>query len=242
MVGASASERIVGALRSFPSAIAVHGIEAAGHAGNGALPPEARQFLFELRRIAERRTRRRVAPIEKGVHGDRHPGGNRRIDQREEVFHRTVNASVGEQPHEVERSARARDVRDARLQDVVARELAAGNGVVDEHLALRHDASAAEVRVSHLGVAHDAFRQTHGFSRCLQRRPRIAREEGVPVRQIGGRNRVPVPFVAASPAVEDGNDDGTEPHRAALPMSIAKPVGSSDAPPTRPPFTLPLRT
>ena len=41
------------------------------------------------------------------------PRRDRRIDQREEMLDRTVHAAVGEQPHEMQRSAGARDVRDA---------------------------------------------------------------------------------------------------------------------------------
>ena len=74
------------------------------------------------------------------------------------------------------------DVLDARAQRFVARQTPRGDGGVDDVHALRDDASAAEVHVADFAVAHDAFWQADGLTRCLQRRPRIARRKRVPVR------------------------------------------------------------
>ena len=105
-----------------------------------------------------------------------------RIDQRYEMNERTVYATVGEQAEEVQRSAARFDVRDALLQGRVRGERPVGDGRVDNDETLRHDASAADVDVSDLAVAHHACRQTHRFAARIERGVRIVFEHAMPVR------------------------------------------------------------
>src|ERR1700728_911589 len=80
---------------------------------------------------------------------------------------------------------------------------------------------------------------------------RIALLERPPMRQLCRRNRIAVRRIAASPPIEHAQDDrpvsfdGARPERSrraqddtgvARSISVAKPSGSSEAPPTRPPL------
>src|SRR5262249_55646907 len=80
MFGLAEREHVVRSVGTIPAAVAIHRVEAAADAGDRALAPDGGELLFELLDIGERRARRRIAAVEKAVHGDRNAGGNRGVD------------------------------------------------------------------------------------------------------------------------------------------------------------------
>ena len=92
--------------------------------------------------------------------GKRHAGSDGGIDQREKMLERAVHASVGEQTHEMQRSAACACTCSMAARTVcVFAELTRCDRCVDDDHALRNDAPAAEIHVSDFAVAHDAFGQ-----------------------------------------------------------------------------------
>ncbi len=135
-------EHIVGHSRAIPTLVAVHRIETPGDAGDRALPASAGQFFFEPRDIGLRGTRRRIATVEKRVDRDRHAGVGCSVDEREQMPERAVHATVRQQTHEVQRSARTAHVLDRLGQHRIARQRPGRDVLVDDDQALRNDAAA----------------------------------------------------------------------------------------------------
>src|SRR5579862_3658603 len=142
--------------------------------------------------------------------------------------------------------AAAPDVLDGARQRRVLSERAVRNRSVDQRHALGNDASAAEVHMADFAVAHDAFGEPDGLARSLQQRMRIALEQRIPMRKPGGSDGISIRLAAISPSVKNGENHRPVEHarrlyeprsagRTALRISCANPLGSSDAPPTRPP-------
>ena len=154
---------------------------------------------------------------------------------------RAVNATIRKQAHEVEPSAAALNVQEGPVQRFVLREVAVGDRGVDDRNALINDAPAAEIHVPDLAVAHHAVRKSYRLTRGIERRVRIPLQQRPPVRKLSSCNRVTVRGISATPAIEHRKDERAILHpygrTAALEMSMAKPAGSSDAPPTSPPLT-----
>ena len=136
----------------------------------------------------------------------------------------------------MKRFALAPDVRNRLEQRIVLRELARCDLGVDPRDALRHDAPAPKVHMADLAVAHDALGKTYRFARRAQHRVRIALEERPPMWQVCRRDRIAVRGIPASPAVEHAQHNGPVRYDTARAISAAKPSGSSDAPPTKPPL------
>ena len=170
--------------------------------------------------------------------------GGRGIQHREEVVDRTVDAAVGEQAHDVEAAAAAFHVRDARLQGLVRRERSVGERLVDHDDALRHDASATDVDVADLAIAHHARGQADVLAARPEERVRIRREDPSPIRQIRGGDRVAARVLAVAPAVEDREHEralacAPAAHRTPA-ATAASTIARNDAaerlaPPIRPP-------
>ena len=183
-----------------------------------------------------RRTRRRVAPVEKRMNHQWNVRRDGLIDEREKVRDGAMNLAVGEKAKQVQRAAGTPKMGEGLEQDGVACELPAGDLIVDDDDALRHDAAAAEIRVPDLAVAHDAFRQADRFAARFEERVRKAFEQRIVVRQQRCRDGVSVRLGAIAPTVEHREYERAILHRAIAPaMSRANEWASSEAPPTSPP-------
>ena len=85
----------------------------------------------------------------------------------------------------------------------VVEERAVGDGPVDAGQVLVDDAPRAQGQMTHLGVAHDARRQTHGLAARLQKHVRILAPQRIPYRRVGQRDGVARAGGRVAPPVED---------------------------------------
>ncbi len=74
---------------------------------------------------------------------------------------------------------------------------------IDLHEVLIDHAACAEVEVTHLGVAHLAFRKTYGLAACLKCRHRVLFAEAFDIRRSLGVDYIRLILSALAPAVED---------------------------------------
>ena len=122
-----------------------------------------------------------------------------------------VNAARADQAQQVQ-SART-CVRHGRLERFVGKELSARDHVIDASDVHLDDASGADVEVPDLAVAHLAFGETDEGAVCPNQRVRIFAPQPVEVRRAGHGDGVVLGIGVLSPAVHDGEDNGTWPVR-----------------------------
>src|SRR5204862_1759553 len=131
-------------------------------------------------------------------------------------------------------------------QDLVARERAVRDRVVDARQVLAHDRAGAEVEVADLGVAHLPLGQPDGAPAGGQLRVRVPGPELVEDRGVGPLDRVAGAGRREPPAVEDDQADrpdrerpgsGGPVHERAAATTTASFSASRLAPPTSAPST-----
>ena len=128
--------------------------------------------------------RRRVSAVHEHVQEQPfHPRAPRQPDEGMDVFDGRVHAPVGEEPHEMHRRTLAGRGRHGRSQHRVVEEGAIDDGAIDAREILIQDASGTQGEVAHLGVAHDARRQTHRLAAGLEQHPGMLGQQRVPGRR-----------------------------------------------------------
>ena len=98
-------DRAKGGGDSIPALVAVHGVVAADHGGH--LAPGPFHVRQQVAYVPQAGTRRRVAPVEEGVHAGADAAATAVLQQRHQVVEVAVHATVGHEPHEVERRSLA---------------------------------------------------------------------------------------------------------------------------------------
>ncbi len=191
---ARGGEQAVRRLRARPPVVAVHRVVAPD---DGPDPPHADSLglLLEVADVLRAALRIGVAPVGEGV--DDHvvraePLALREVEERVEVAEVGVDATVGEEAHQVESRAVRHRVGDRLTHDGVLEEGALGDVLIDPRDLLIDHAPRAEVHVPDLRVAHLPLRQPDGEPRRLQGRVRVLRKEAIEERlrsRIDGRNR-----------------------------------------------------
>ena len=195
-------ELVVSHFQTFPSLVAVHGIEAADDAGDmsGGLVA----VLLQLCDEAFAALRVGVASIHEAMYeGVAHSVFLGDIDEFEEVLQRRVHATIGGKPHQVDALSvvpcifvGAHNLR--ILHDGVVAACA-----VDFHEVLIDDTSGTDIEVSHLRVSHLSVRQSDVLARCLELRVGICAVEIIHVRSRFLIDDVALTFVSDSPSVEN---------------------------------------
>ena len=145
---------------SLPSLVAVHGEVPAGDAGDTC----SRAFdpVQEQLRVAQSTTRVGIAPIGESMDEEfAHTSAMRHLAERFGVYAHGMHTAVGEQPHQVQATARFAGLREGLLQHRVAFQAAVGDRVVHAHQVLVHHTARADVEVPHFAVAHLAGRKAH---------------------------------------------------------------------------------
>ncbi len=223
--------------------VAVHRVVAADDArdAEGAVGARRGAPAFDLLHEARARVRLRVAAVGEAVHEQLADlEARREFDERVQVLEARVHAAVGCEADEVHARGDGEGVADHGVR----RERARGDGFVDAHEVLAHDRARAEVQVADLGVAHLAFRETHGVPAGAQGGVRVGRPETVEDGGGSERDRVARPRLREPPAVQHHEARGGKAssvrgllaHAAAFTIAM-KGSGFSEAPPTSAPST-----
>src|SRR5581483_6766890 len=235
-------DRVVCPRHSIPAAVAVHRVVAAAYGGD---PPGVLEPALELREVAGARPGRRVAAVGERVHDEvRHALARGELDARLDVLPPGVDAAVGDQPHEMETTARPRAGGCTRgLEDAIVEEAAVGDRVVDARQVLLDDRAGAQVEMPHLGVPHLAVGQADVAAAGREGAMGEAAPELVEHRRVGLADGVSGPRGREPEAVEDDqcqrrDRDLARPvrdaHRQAA-ATAANSSGSRLAPPTSAP-------
>ena len=130
----------------------------------------------------------------------------RHLHQRREVRVLAVDAAVGDQAQQVQRSG-ARRVHRAS-QHLVMEERARFDRPVDADQVLVDDASGAQVGVPDLAVPHLSFGEPDGQAAGLELRDREMRGELVDVRGALQQDGVSLATGGVAPSVEDDQQHG----------------------------------
>ena len=195
-------DRVVRQLRPLPASIPVHRVVAtADRADPAGLP----QPSLELLQVTGRRSRQRVPAVGERVHDEiRNPLLGGELDQRLDVLPSRVHPAVGDEPHEVQTTARRAPGRFAGgEQGLVLEERPVRDRVVDPREVLLHHRAGAQVQVPDLGVPHLAVRQPDVAAAGRELRVGIRAPELVEDRRVGLRDRVAGTGGSEPPAVED---------------------------------------
>ena len=199
------------ARHAIPPLVAVHRVVAAHdgrdlglHAIGGRL---AREHLLERFHVAHAGAGARVAAVHERVH--EHAADSlapRHLHQRLEVRVLAMDAAVGDEPQEVERSG-ARRLHCA-AQHLVVEELAGLDRAVDAHEILVDDASRAEIGVADFAVPHLSFGEAHGETAGVELREGKLLRQPVEVRRSLQQDGVSLAPGGVSPSVEDDQQHG----------------------------------
>ena len=160
------NQQVVGFFHAFPTFVAVHCIETTddGCDLSGRLCTVGRQ-LFDKSFTALRVC---VATVHEAVDesivdsiflGD--------IAKFEQVVERTVYATVGGQPHEMDIFAMFFGIREGRNDFRVLHDAIVGTSAVNLHQILVNDTSGPDIEVSDFRVTHLSVRQPNVFTACL---------------------------------------------------------------------------
>ena len=193
-------ELVVGQTDALPALVAVHGIVAASdschHAGTlGAM-------LLELCHKALAALGVGVATVHKAV--DIHlakPILLGDVAQRKKVVERTMNATIAGKTHEVDGFSCLLGIAESVNDLGISQNRLVANCLVDFHEVLINHASAANVQMPHLAVAHLPVGQSHVLATGLQLAVRIVFQQGVPIGRWSRENGVALSLVANSPTV-----------------------------------------
>ena len=114
-----------------------------------------------------------------------------------------VDAAAPDQPHEMQRATALADRGARRAQRRIARQGSVGDCGVDTNEILRHDATRAQIEMSHFTVAHLAVGESHAQTRCGKQCARLVTPDGVPRRRRRQRDGVAFLLGPVSPAIQD---------------------------------------
>ena len=129
------------------------------------------------------------------------------FENREEMFVARMHAAIGEQPHDVQRTARRPRRIEACVDDLVLVDGPRAACAVDARKLLMDDAAGADVQVPDLGVSHLAFGQADRLARRLKARA-LAREQLIEKRRVRKRDGVARTCGRKSEAVHDNEAHG----------------------------------
>ena len=153
--------RVVGALKTVPALVAVHGVVAA-HDGRDLADAELGALFLRLGDEVRAGGGGDVAPVEEAVqvHAlEALDAGH--LQKRPDVLHGGVYAAVGEQSVEVQRRALFQTGVHRGVVGGIFKEGAVLNGAGDARQVLEDHAAAADVGVADLAVAHLTGGQAH---------------------------------------------------------------------------------
>ena len=183
---------------------------------------------------------RDVAPVGEGVDADALDAAlGRHLEQRLAVAHLGVDATVGDEAHDVEGAAVGDDAVHGLGEDLVGLEGAVLDRVVDQRERLVHDAAGTDVEVADLGVAHLAVGKADVLARGAERGGRVLLGQRVEEGPLGKRDRVLGAGGREAAAVHDDEEGGgaNVTHYIAALTIAANESALREAPPTRAPST-----
>jgi hypothetical protein len=211
-------DRAKGGGDSIPAPVAVHRVVAPDHGGH--LAPDSFHVRQQVAQVPQAGTRWRVAPVEEGVHAGADTAATAVLQQRHQVVDVAVHASVGHEPHEVERRSLAPDAGQRALDGGIGLQRPARQRTGDAGHVLLDDAAGAHRHVPDLGVAHLARRQSHHLARRLDARRRKLAVRAVEEGGVGDRRGIGRAAVADSESVQ--HDQQHRPgHRVTLSASAS---------------------
>jgi hypothetical protein len=199
--------RVVRDLGALPALVAVHRVVAAHHRRDDGAAAVLAEQIHELLHEAEPRLRRSVAPVEPCVDCHRQVVEVAEHDGGDQVLIERVHAAVADQAKEVERTATPLHGRAQLDQRRQAEELAGLDRLGDAHDVLRHDATRAEVQVSHFAVADLALGKSHREPRRVEEGAWRPAPEAVPRGRVPELDGIAFAAGAEAPAVEHDQDD-----------------------------------
>ena len=129
------------------------------------------------------------------------------FENREEMLVARMHAAIGEQPHDVQRTARRLRRIEACVDDLVFVDGPRSARTVDARKLLMNDAAGTDVQMPDLGVSHLALRQTDRLARRLKTRA-LARENLIEKRRARKRDGVAGTCGCKPEAVHDNEAHG----------------------------------
>src|SRR5690606_28154874 len=135
--------------------------------------------------------RRRVAAIEEAMNRDAwHVVRNEGPDGGEQMLIDGMHATRAEQSHDVEGATGGAHVAGQGSEGWERGELAPADTLIDAHEVLRHHSTRTEVQVTDFTVPHLACRESDGQATGIEKCARSARDETIPDRSAGHRDRI----------------------------------------------------
>ena len=144
-------------LHAVPTLVAIHRIIAPANRRDADSPPPSFRGdkALELGNIALTARGRHVATIKEAVHADvLKTARDRMLEDREKVLVVRMDASIGEKPHDMQRTAWLLRRIETRVDDLVFVDGTCTARAVDARELLMDDAAGADVQMPDLGVAH----------------------------------------------------------------------------------------
>ena len=203
-LGLALDHRVESLFLPFPAAVAIHGVVAAGNAGQ--LAAVLAHLLLQRGDIAGAAGGQRVTSVHKGVDEDLRDAlllGS--FEQRVQVLLMRVDAAVGNQPEEMQlRHARLlQGFDDGRVRE----EFAVGDQAVDAGDVHLHNAPGADVQVTHFAVAHLAIGQADEVIGGVQQGVGILPQQLVVRRLARQRDGVIFDLRSIAPAIQNGQNN-----------------------------------
>ena len=196
-------EEVVSHLHTFPTLVAVHGVESSDDAGDVCALTLA--VCLEVGDESLTALGVGVAAVHEAVNEGTvfHTVFLGNVHKAEDVVEARVHAAGGGETHEVYSLSVVAGVGICIDDFRVLEDAAVGAGAVDLHEVLVYDAAGTDVEVSHLGVTHLTVGESDVFAAGLKGGMRIVRVEIVEVGCRGLEDDVALALVADSPTVEN---------------------------------------
>ena len=211
--GLAVDKGLPGQGQAFPVLVSVHGVVAAGHAGHAGagLISDGREQVAHIARAAVWGA---VATVHEAVDAHGHLTSVGQGAERLQVADVAVHAPVGEQPGQMQTAAGAgRRIQQGGEYGVGGKAAVLQSQINAGHV-LINNASRADIKVPHLGIAHVTRRQAHVPARSRKARMGAGGVERV---QVGGLRQpwgVARTGLGQAPAVQNKQQGGGKRSRA----------------------------